>query len=594
MLSRLSYLLCAICLLYTSFIFYPRWKTAGGNATISWDAAGYYWYLPSAIIYHDLKGQHFKDSIVSKYRTADNFQPGPRLPNGNYVFKYSSGMAVMSLPAFLVANSLAKPLGYPQDGFSPPYQLAIQLGGVLLALLGLWYFRKLLLRFYNDTVVAITLFLLVIGSNYLDFAAIDVGMTHSNLFTVYVFLLLATYNFYNTYKVRYAIAIGLLVGIATLTRPTDIIACIIPVLWGMESISLPAIRQRFALLKVHFSKLLIAAVCAVAVIFIQLAYWKYSSGHWLFYSYEDQGFSFLKPHVMAYTFSWESGWLLYTPILLLAFIGVIPFLKYGRNKVAILLFFLIDYYLVCAWDVTWYGGRAMVQGYPILFFCIAALLQWAFEHKVWLWVLVPVIGVFTYFNIWVTYQEHKGGLYIPAPSDFVTNAYFWRTAGRWSVPPDYVRLRDSKDLFEGVPHNMQLVYHNEFEQDSACFSVPPIDGKGSLFMDDNHKESPHYLLPVRYSNTASWLRAQATIKCVNKEWEKWRMTQFVVQFSKAGKSVKGGLIRMQRYVEEDKPGEVYIDVKLPNHSFDKAEVFFINGYSDKKVIIDDLKVWSFN
>ena len=31
--------------------------------------------------------------------------------------------------------------------------------------------------------------------------------------------------------------------------------------------------------------------------FIQLAYWKYASGEWLVYSYEDQGFSWLKPHL---------------------------------------------------------------------------------------------------------------------------------------------------------------------------------------------------------------------------------------------------------------------------------------------------------
>ncbi|NDC41610.1 MAG: hypothetical protein EBZ77_08680, partial [Chitinophagia bacterium] len=160
--------LCMLLMAGTSFMYYPRWRLGRTEATISYDVSGYYWYLPSLFIYHDLKGQSFKDSVLQHYAMTPEFLQGFKMPNGNYVMKYSSGMAVMYLPFFTIAHLLAKPLGYPPDGFSPPYQLAIQIGGFLMAILGLFYLRRLLLLFFSDGVVAATLAVLVLGTNYLN------------------------------------------------------------------------------------------------------------------------------------------------------------------------------------------------------------------------------------------------------------------------------------------------------------------------------------------------------------------------------------------------------------------------------------------
>ena len=171
-LSKYTYVFCTVLMCYASFFFYPRWKNAGTEATISWDVSGYYWYLPSIFIYEDLKHQSFKDNILQKYGPTNmDFQQAVRLQNGDYAMKYSSGMAVMYLPFFSIANALADPLDFQQDGFSPPYQFAIQAGGLLVALLGLWYFRKLLLNFYSDRVVAASMAILVLGTNYLNYSS---------------------------------------------------------------------------------------------------------------------------------------------------------------------------------------------------------------------------------------------------------------------------------------------------------------------------------------------------------------------------------------------------------------------------------------
>ena len=595
MLSRVAYFVSVLLMCYASFFFYPRYKQHATEATIAWDVSGYYWYLPSIFIYKDLEHQAFKDSILKKYTpTGTNFQQGMQLDNGNYVMKYSSGMAVMFLPFFTIAHILAGPLGYPKDGFSLPYQLAIQLGGFLISILGLWYLRKLLLNFYSDKVVAITLALLIFGSNYLNYSAIDCGMSHCWLFTIYVFILLNTHYFYQSFKVKYAIRIGLLVGIATLTRPTDIISGLIPLLWGMESISFTAIKERITLVIKQFKGLLLAGICAALVISIQLIYWKHVSGHWLVYSYGDQSFSWKHPHALLYSFNYRCGWLVYAPMLMLAIAGFIPFLKNGKNKVAIIVFCLLNYYIVSAWDIWWYGGRAMVQSYPVFMFPLATLVNVALDRKILLWIITPIAILFIYFNVWITWQYHRGNLY---DSDSMTKRYFWRVLGRWSAPGNTIVLRDDAELFEGVPRDLHLLYQNDLKNDTGAFHTSIVNKGTDLLLTKDKQFSSIYHFAFN-GDHAKWLRIQATFHCKVKEWETWRMAEFVVKLidsSKPGnKAVKANMIRVYRVLNDGDNKDISLDMKLPHVHYDSVNIQFWNGDGDKELGISNLQAWSFN
>ncbi len=591
-LSLYMYWCCIVMMCYASFFFYPRWKQGTTEAAISWDVSGYYWYLPSIFIYHDIKHQGFKDSILNKYRpTNTEFMQGMKLDNGNYVMKYASGMAVMYLPFFTAAHLVAGALGYPRDGFSAPYQFAIQFGGLLMALIGLWYFRKLLLNFYNDKVVAIVLLLLVFGSNYLNYSSIDCGMSHSWLFTVYVFLLLNTVYFYRSFQVKYAIRIGLLAGLATLTRPTDIISCLIPLLWGMDNLLPATIKKQFSILIKNYKAMLLAVVCALCVLSIQLIYWKYVSGHWLVYSYQGQKLYFRSPNFMDYTFSYRSGWLVYSPLLVLAFIGILPFLWKGQNKVAIITFFLLNYYIVCAWNIWWYGGRAMIQSYPVLFFCIAALVNAVLNRKILAWFCALPVLIFIYYNTWITYIYHKGNLF---DNDCMSEAYFWRIACKWSAPASIAVLKDSPDLFEGQPKDIKTIYRNDFDTATGPFydTLPGKKGK-LLALNKYNQNSPYYKFAFN-GNHAGWIRAQATFQCREKEYEGWKMAQFIVRLVKKDSIIKERMIRVYRLLDNNQTRDITIDLNLPGASFDSVNVLFWNGGSDKPLWIDDLKVDAFS
>lgn len=590
-LSRYVCICCIAILGFTSFVYYPRWNKPGVEATISWDVSGYYWYLPSIFIYKDLKHQGFKDSILRKYNPTNDFQQAFQVDGGNYVLKYSSGMAVMYLPFFATGHVAAGLLGYPQDGFSRPYQLAIQLGAFLVAIIGIWYLRKLLLRYYTDSVVAIVIAILVIGTNYLNYSVIDGGMSHNWLFTLYVFLLLNTARFYETFSAKYALRIGLLAGLATLTRPTDALSALIPLLWGMESILPRALGQRLRLFFSHFRSFVLAAACAAVVVSVQFIYWKYASGHWIIYSYQDQHLWFRSPSIMNYTFSYRSGWLRYTPMLMLSFAGLIPFWVQGRNKVAITAFFLINYYFVCSWSIWWFGGRAMMQSYPVLMFPMASLVDAAINSRWLKIVLVPVVGVCAYLNIWFVHQSHRGGLY---DTETMNKAYYNRVIGRWSVPAQTIMLRDNAELYEGEPANVKVIYQNDLETDTSLHeTLPAIAGQRSLELNEHTKDIIEY--KFRYGGgDAQWLRFRADVRCVIHEGDLWKMAQLVGRVYKNGKKQKENMMRIYRLLGDNQTRTMTLDMNIEGLHPDSVSIGFWNGYSEKPLVIDNIKVYSFN
>ncbi len=581
--SIISFFLSAFLLIYSGSLFFPRWEQERSEAQISWDAGGYYWYLPSIFIYHDLKQQAFKDSIMQQYSpTPDVFQYAYKHESGNYVIRYTIGTAILEAPFFFIAHAIAKPLGFPADGFSKPYQFMIYLGGVLFALLGLWYLRKLLLYYYNDRTVAIVLLLLVFGTNYLNYSGIDVGMTHSWLFTLYVFILLNTHYYYKTLRQKYLLRLGVLIGMAGLIRPPEVISALVPLLWGMERLSVSAIKEKVLFLKKQVRHILPAVLICGLILSIQFIYWKYTTGDWFVYTYQDQGFSWLHPHVKLYAFNYQSGWLTYTPMMLVAIIGILAFIRWGKNKVAIMTMILVNYYIVSAWDI-WdyggYGGRAMIQNYPLLLFPLASFVRFIQGKKVRMFVAAPVLLLFTYFNLWWTYQAHKGTLIGSTPA---TSKYYYATIFRYNLPREVQKLRDNEDMFTGTAKNPILLYTNHFDTVNENGYIEIIkDGPKSFSFTPQ--------------GSAKWIRASADVFFAEKEWNVWLMTQFIIRLKKGDVVVQENGIRLQRLKDRGSVQNITVDARVRHLDFDTIEILFRNeNKGEIPCRIDNLKVIGFN
>ena len=402
---------CAIII--STAQFYPKWEKTGTEATLSWDVMGYYLYLPAAFIYKDLEQLEFKDDILNKYHPTGTFyQAYPNEKTGKQVMKYPIGLAMLYTPFFLVGHAYALMSDYPPDGFSLPYQAAISWGSILFAFIGLWFCQKALRKYFDSFISGVVVLLIAIATNYLNYTAIDGAMAHNWGFTLYAMLIYGTIKWYEKPSYQKSILVGACIAFATLARPTNILSVLIPIFWGIQNYA--AFQDRLGLFKTYWKQLLTTAITVLLIGSIQLIYWKYITDDWIFYTYNEQGFSWFKPHIKNVLISFKKGWLIYTPIMILALIGFRTlFKKYKTLFPFCLGFFLLNFYIVAAWDVWGYGGafgqRALIESYTILAFPMAALLA-AIQNEKWTKWFVFSFSIFCiWLNVFQTWQAHGHG-----------------------------------------------------------------------------------------------------------------------------------------------------------------------------------------
>jgi hypothetical protein len=582
-ISRIVLLLLIAVIAAGNLLYYPKWKNGGTEATLSWDVSGYYMYLPLAFLAGDLRDCSYGRELVATYGPTPDFQQGYiHEASGGCVMKYSLGQAVVLSPFFLLAHAYATASEtYPADGFSRPYQLGISLGTLLIAAIGLIFLRRVLLRYFSDGVTALTLAALVLGTNYLNYAAIDGAMTHNTLFTVYALLLYTTIRFYERPDWGRGLAIGLLVGLAALTRPTEIVACLIPLLWGV-GLGWADIRERFQLFIRHAGPLALAVIGCLAVGSLQLIYWKYVTGDWLVYSYQDQGFSWLRPHVFAATFSYRSGWLTYSPLMAFALIGFFFLYRYRpRLFPGVLIFCGLFTYITFAWDIWWYGGslgqRAMVQSYPVYAFPLAAFFVWFARTQVrGKLVIGSVLLVFTYASLWFTHQAHRGGLLYVSE---MTRPYYWATLFTYE---EKLENRKLLDIVPKLPPE-EITTPREIFRDTTTYA---LGGETEY-------------LPVRsvrldtLTGHYDWLRTSVLVEIPQKEWNVWRMPQYIVELYAKGELLDRDWYRMHRILEGGERRRITLDIRRHPRGADELRVHFWSAGSDKRMRIGDLRVSTF-
>lgn len=594
--TRIVYFLFCINVIVLNVFYYPKWQKKETEATISWDVSGYYWYLPSFLIYGDVAEQKFHQKIMEQYHPTPDFYQAFKAENGKYVLKYAMGQAIQYLPAFAIGHAVATLTSHEADGFSPPYQVSLSIYSLLVAILGMWLLMHILLRYFEDKPTAITLFILGFASNYMNYAAIDNALTHNYLFTLYAWLILQTIRFYEQQTYKRAMGIGLLIGLMILTRPTEIVAILIPILWGLGTWS--SVKERVRFFKDHVRHLALAVLCTGLVGSLQLFYWKFTAGSWIVYSYQDQGFSWLSPHIYGATLSYKAGWFVYTPIMILSIIGLpVLWLKYPKLRFAVFAVVGLASYISFAWDIWWYGGslgqRAMIQYYVAIAFVLAALISQF--RTLTLALFMPIIALCTYYNYWLTIQAHTGQLFITAQ---MTEAFFWKVVGRWDVPKSTFKLLDTEYNWEGKRKNVKRIFEEDAENFASSASLVSdhfvINGKHSFKVEPNASFSPEWILPADKIKGATQknLRVNATFYTPKTEWESSSQAQFTVQFRKADNQVlKHTHIKPQRFLYDGAKEQVYLDIVLSKDwDYDKVVIYVCNYSKSKIIYLDDIWV----
>ena len=596
-ISKILILCSIIVMVWDTTCYDPKWDLSTGRSTINYDVSGYYWYLPAIFVYGDVKEQKWMDAIFKKYRpTSDLQQAFKHKPSGNYVMKHSIGQSIMYSPFFFLSHLYASFSDeFAADGFSTPYQFGIFFGSLFIAFLGLFIIRKVLLQFFDEWTTTIALFCLIFGSNWYEYSTFSGAMTHNYLFVIYALLLWACIQFYKSPTIKKSILIGLLTGMAALTRPTEILSVLIPLLWVGDLKGQGYLSYKLEFFSKHFSKILIAGFVCFLVGSIQLIYWKYASGDWIVYSYGEQGFNFLAPYFLAFNFSWKTGWLLYSPLMYFALVGFVFFFKRNRNLfIPCFTFFILFWYVAFSWKIWSYGGcigqRTMVQSYAVLLFPLGYFIDWIRNQKRWIHLLFGALVVFfSYYNMWLS---HSGGIF---KAGHMTKAYFWKTILTNTPVESDLKLLDATKEFIGERTNVKEIYFNDLENESGeLYNFrEPIEGNSSFVLKGSNASYPTVSVDLKEIDS-EWIRVSADFRCDVNQWNWWKMPQMKIRLYKGDYVVYEEMIRLSRFLKDNEPRNLFLDINREKVKNNKVAVLISNMHNENYIWIDNLKIETFD
>lgn len=330
------------------------------------DAEGYYQYLPAVFIIKDVH-QLLPGSVWPYYNAQ-----------GEYVNKYTCGIAYFELPFFFAAYFLSDLFGFDQmDYFNPVYCRAMALCGLFFAFLGLFYLQKSLLRIVNPGITFLVICSVFFGTNLFHYATREMSVSHVYSFFLFSFFLYHLPFFLKSPGVKNSLIIGGTLGWIALIRPTNLIIGIVLLSYGVYSWT--DFQKRILFLLKNPKSLLVLACSAFIFFLPQMLYWKEMTGHWIYYSYTSEGFTYWHhPKIAAVLFDVQNGLFLYSPLVLLMVIGIFTTLKKKLFQgPSALIAFVLSTYVFASWWAWWFGGafghRCYIEFYALLAFPLAGL-----------------------------------------------------------------------------------------------------------------------------------------------------------------------------------------------------------------------------
>jgi len=456
-----------------------NWGVNDNYGLTAYDDFGYYLYLPAFFLHEDiaLKDQTWITEVREKYRPSPYFYQAHRSKNG-YVIQYSMGMAILLSPAFFTAHIYCL-LGdtYPSDGFSMPYQISILGYSLLCIIAGLIFLRKFLLRLFPDKVTATLLVCLIFGTNFFHIALNNTSSPHAILFSLYCILLWLVAKWYETQRRKFFFLICIGFALLCLSRPNELLFGFIILLWGVKSHVDFQLRKQLLLKQ---KKLLIqGAFVILSIGSLQVFYWLYTSGNPIYDSYRQEDFKLLDPYLWEFLFSYKKGWLLYTPLMALSFIGIILAIRSRAHyALAVVIFMILNIWVLSSWDCWWYANsfsqRSMVQSYPIYLIPIGFLFQQISTKTNLLFQFVFgsfLLGLIT-LNLFQTWQQWNGILHTKR----MTREYYWNIFGQTNYQEKWAK---DLELKRGPVQELGLevfdfknVHFDDFESSSDLAPLP--------------------------------------------------------------------------------------------------------------------------
>jgi hypothetical protein len=459
------------------------------------DGIGYYDYLPALFIHHDLirKDTPYSDGSAL-YDRIDRTRVYIDYHNFK-VDKYPCGTALLQLPFFAWTLLTTARTGDMQDGYQPSFQKAVFYAALFYLFLSIFFLKKTLgLYDVKKYVIILSQILLVLATSVTHYAHVEAGFSHVySLFAITAFIYF-TGSYFKNKNVNHFILACLFLGLILILRQINILIILfIPFLAG----SFQNLKDGFIFLWRHYKKSLTGISLIFAVFFLQCLLWYLQTGHFLLYSYQGEGFHFLKPHMIAILFSYRKGLFVYTPVVLISMFGLI-WLVYRQKYYWVLTwlsFFLILTYVLSSWEYWYYGGsygmRAYIDYFAIFFIPYAMMVDGLGKGLKTVVIVLSLLAI--PLNVIQTYQYKEYILHWSGMDKAKYWEVFLHTENRYKGLLWKKKLNDNdyklvREIFIGDIHASANTFTRVFTVN--CSDIPDFKQVGviQLLMDNDFKK----------------------------------------------------------------------------------------------------------
>lgn len=438
----LSILAIMACLM--AWFFSIRTSNRVEQDIIQHDVIQYYSYLPAYFIHHDL-ALNFLDTMKFDPNAGGRYWHMDT-PEGKHVFKMSMGVSMLYAPFFFIGHySTLQTNHFPADGFSTHYKSWLAVGTFVYAFLGLLLMRYFLLQYFEKLVTAITLLCIGLGTNLFCYVTHDILMSHAYSFFLFACILVGIRSWYLKPGWWNSIWIGLCLGLISLIRPTNSIVILMFAFYSIYTFS--DCKERLAIWIKNWYWIIVMGAFAMLVWYPQLMYWKQQTGQYFYYSYGEERIFWNNPHWTEVLFSYRNGWLVYTPVMFLAVVGILLVGKFAKAwRLVLWLYLPLQIYIISCWWCWWYGSsfgqRPMVDIYPLMAIPLASFIAIVLNANYWVkYSLTFLLIFFIQLNIFQTWQFSRAILHF----DSMTSKAYWRLMFQANWPSDYSELIEAPD-----------------------------------------------------------------------------------------------------------------------------------------------------
>ena len=440
------------------FTFYNLWK----ENRITLDVPSYYTYLPAFIIHQDPE-LNFIDADPDYYEGKIWYY---RIENGRKLIKHPMGISVALSPFFIAGHLLAKISNANEDGYSLPYQNSVSIGVFIYLITGLYFLRKLLLIYFDDKITALTLLAVVMGTNLLWYSTFELLMPHAVSFSLICISVYTFIKWIATQKSMYLFYFAVAFGLSLLIRQLAITFILFFLVYGI--LAKGGIKIFIQFISSNIKNITLAAFITLAIVSLQLFYWRYVTGQWFYDPYVGEHFVFFENKMWQFLFGFRKGLFIYFPLLLFFIIGLIYYFRKDKAIFySVLTVFVVSVFIFSSWWAWSYGisrgVRPMIDYYPVMAIPLAAGINMFYKRKALRIVLFIIFPLLILLNLFQTWQYKNGLIHF----DNMTRAAYFKgflqteASLEWYdrlQPYDWERRR--KGLLQ-IDYSKELILNNQ-------------------------------------------------------------------------------------------------------------------------------------